>query len=188
MDMSAPGAGGAYAFMMSRRSGLRQGFLFGLTQIVGTGIDERAAAFAAFVEVCATLIHFTKLLSHQANDFKTEHWLSSQEFLECRCLDEGERAIALAAGSEHVRRRTQDRRQSDDTPWAEETLEDFLIFVCNDDRETYKAAPDNIDTAAGCALHHDVLLRSPTRRRGQRLQGSQELWRELERATTFYIT
>jgi len=59
----------ADVLMIFPGSGWRQGFPSATAHLVSAGFHEGTATFPALVEVRAPLVHFGKLLAHEANDF-----------------------------------------------------------------------------------------------------------------------
>jgi hypothetical protein len=169
--------------MMSRRTGLRQGFPLSLLEFVLAGIHESAAALATHVEVGAALVHLGEFLSHQPNYLETKQRLSAKELLQSWRLDESECAVALATGAECVWLRAQDCRQSDNASGTEQPLENFSSLVLDNNRQMDRSAANNINTSAGRPLIDEELSRCAVVQGRQRFQGDEEFWRQLERAT-----
>ena len=157
-------------------TGYGEKLALGVVHLVFADVGEGAAAGAAIVKVGAALVHLGEFLAHQADNLHAEQRLGSHEFDEGRSRYELEGAVSLAVCAEGVRSGAKRRREPDDAAGAEETLKTFAAVV-GEDRDTGKAALDDIDPAAFRTLLHNEVVARGGDRFGQRFQCLQELGR-----------
>lgn len=151
------------------------------------GVCEGTAAGAAVLEVSAVLIHLAEFLAHEANNFHSEHGLGSDELEEDGSSDETEAAVSFAVGAEGVGGGAQGCGESDDAARPEQAFEDFAAVV-GEDGDTRKPVLNDIDAAALGALTHDDIVAKSGNWLGKRLEGLEEFWRQLERATGLRVS